>query len=469
MGNAVLIIEDEATIAKNINTYLTRSGFEVRVAGSAEEGIRQIDVFKPDAILLDFNLPGMNGLEALGKLKALAPGVHIIMFTGHGNVELAVEAMKAGAYDFLTKPISLGKLKILLDRALGEERIEQALSYFIEKDKKEYGLDTLIGESEPMRALKEMIGRLLDAEHNLKDADAPAVLVTGETGSGKEVVARALHYNGPRRTKPFVEINCASIPQQLLESELFGHERGSFTDAKERKLGLVETADGGTLFLDEIGDMDLGLQAKLLKLLEEKTVRRIGSLRDQKVNVRIVAATHRPLEKLVREGKFRSDLFFRLRIVHLTVPPLRERGSDILLLARHFLHLHGARYGRQGLSMSPELERKMAAHRWPGNVRELRNVIEQAVLLSRGDVIGTENVNLVASASLESEGAPESPEGAAFEIPGGGIQLEDVERGLLLKALEKTDWNVTRAAKLLGLSRDTLRYRIEKFGLSQAH
>jgi DNA-binding NtrC family response regulator len=469
MGNAVLIIEDEATIAKNINTYLTRSGFEVRVASSAEDGIRQIDVFRPDAILLDFNLPGMNGLEALGKLKALAPGVHVIMFTGHANVELAVEAMKAGAYDFLTKPISLGKLKILLDRALGEEKIEQALSYFIEKEKKEYGLDTLIGDSEPMRALKDTIERLLDAEHSLKDADAPAVLVTGETGSGKEVVARALHYNGPRRTKPFVEINCASIPAQLLESELFGHERGSFTDAKERKLGLVETADGGTLFLDEIGDMDLGLQAKLLKLLEEKTVRRIGSLRDQKVNVRIVAATHRPLEKLVREGKFRSDLFFRLRIVHLAVPPLRDRGSDIPLLARYFLHLHGARYGRQNLVFSPELERKLAAHRWTGNVRELRNVIEQAVLLSRSEVIGTDNVNLVSTAALHAEEADETAAGAGFDIPGGGIHLEDVERGLLLKALEKTDWNVTRAARLLGLSRDTLRYRIEKFGLTQAH
>ena len=472
MGQAVLIVEDEATIAKNINIYLMRHGFEVRVATTAEEGLGQLDDFKPDAVLLDFNLPGMNGLEALAKLKTLAPGVHVIMITGQGNVELAVEAMKAGAYDFLTKPISLGKLKILLERAIGEERIESTLSYFLEKDKKQYGLDTLIGESESMLALKDTMRRLLDAEHSLQDADAPAVLVTGETGSGKEVVARALHYNGPRRDKPFVEINCASIPQQLLESELFGHERGSFTDAKERKLGLVETADGGTLFLDEIGDMDLGLQAKLLKLLEEKLVRRIGSLRDQKVNVRIVAATHRPLERLVREGKFRSDLFFRLRIVHLNVPPLRERDGDILLLARHFLKVHGSRYGRAGLSFTPAAERLLANHRWSGNVRELRNVIEQAVLLSRGEVIDAEQMNLCAPLALQSEEREMQEDyeaSASYEIPGEGIQLEDVERGLLLKALQKTDWNVTRAAKLLGLSRDTLRYRIEKFGLSQAH
>jgi DNA-binding NtrC family response regulator len=465
MTLAVLIIEDEATIAKNINIYLARNGFDVRVAGSAEDGLAQLDVFKPDAVVLDFNLPGMNGLDALGRLRELAPGVPVIMITGHGNVELAVEAMKAGAYDFLTKPISLGKLKLLLERVQGEERIENTLSYFIEREKKQFVLDTLLGDSEPMRNLKAMIERLLDAEHNLQDADAPAVLITGETGSGKEVVARAVHYHGPRREKPFVEINCASIPAQLLESELFGHERGSFTDAKERKLGLVETAHGGTLFLDEIGDMDLGLQAKLLKLLEEKTVRRIGSLRDQKVNVRIVAATHRPLEQLVREGKFRSDLFFRLRIVHLNVPPLRERGEDILLLARHFLKLHGTRYGRPGLRLSPAAEQALARHRWPGNVRELRNIIEQSVLMSRGELIEPDHLNLVSSLSGPEEAGREEFD-AKFDLPGEGIQLESVERGLLLKALQKTDWNVTRAAKLLGLSRDTLRYRIEKFGLT---
>jgi transcriptional regulator with PAS, ATPase and Fis domain len=276
-----------------------------------------------------------------------------------------------------------------------------------------------------------------------------------------------LHFNGPRRQKPFVEINCASIPAQLLESELFGHERGSFTDAKERKLGLVETADGGTLFLDEIGDMDLALQAKLLKLLEEKTVRRIGSLRDEKVNVRIVAATHRPLEQLVREGKFRSDLFFRLRIIHLNVPPLRERGDDILMLARHFLRIHGGRYGRPTLSLSPEIERVLVRHRWTGNVRELRNVIEQAVLMSPTDIIEPTHLNLAPSTAPHGgEGGEGQHGGELFDVTGDGMQLEDVERGMLLKALEKTNWNVTQAAKLLGVSRDTLRYRIEKFRLS---
>jgi DNA-binding NtrC family response regulator len=470
MGHAVLIIESDAGIAKTINSYLVRHGFEVRTVPTAEAGLKQIDAFKPDAILLDLDLPGMNGLETLGKLRRLAPDVRVTVITGRGNVEPAVEALKAGACDFLTKPVSLGKLKIALERSLGEERIEQTLDHFSDKIEKRHGLDLLLGKCEPIRALKATIVRLLEAEANLQDGDSPAVLVTGETGTGKEVVARAIHYNGPRRGKPFVEINCATIPQQLLESELFGHERGSFTDAKERKLGLVETADGGTLFLDEIGDMDLGLQAKLIKLLEEKTVRRIGSLRDQRVDVRIIAATHRPLEQLVREGKFRSDLFFRLRIVHLDVPPLRDRGQDILLLARHFLRLHGARYGRDALSLAPGAERALAAHRWPGNVRELRNVMEQAALLTQDDVIDAEHLHLASALTdLGDAQRAAEPREAGFDLPGGGIQFEEVERNLLLQALQKTDWNVTRAARQLGLSRDTLRYRIAKFGLSPAH
>jgi two-component system, NtrC family, response regulator AtoC len=262
--------------------------------------------------------------------------------------------------------------------------------------------------------------------------------------------------------RPFVEINCTAIPAQLLESELFGHERGAFTDARERKLGLVETAEGGTLFLDEIGDMDLALQSKLLKLLEERSVRRVGSLRDQKVNVRIITATHRSPEALVHAGSFRSDLFFRLRIVQLHVPPLRERGGDILLLARHFLATHGARYNKANLRLSPTVERLLVAHRWPGNVRELRNVIEQAVLLAQGELIDADQLNL--SAVLGPE--PADAAAAAPRAEQDNLRLDKVERDLLLKALETAEWNVTRAAKLLGVSRDTLRYRMEKFQLS---
>jgi DNA-binding NtrC family response regulator len=366
--------------------------------------------------------------------------------------------MKAGAYDFLTKPVPLAKLRILLERAMGQERQAQALSYYRRKEAAQGGLDALIGESPPMQQLKGRIAQLLQAEQNLRDADAPAVLITGETGTGKELVARALHFAGPRREQPFVEINCAAIPAQLLESELFGHERGAFTDARERKMGLVETAAGGTLFLDEIGDLDLGLQAKLLKLLEEKTVRRLGGLRDQKVDVRIVAATHRSLEEQVRAERFRADLYYRLRIVELKVPPLRARGDDVLVLARRFLDTHAARYGRGPLVLAREAEDLLRRHRWPGNVRELRNLMEQAVLLSSGDVLRAEDLHLSPLPLEEEPGRP-------GERPEAGMRLEDAERSLLVSALQKTGYNVTQAARLLGITRDTLRYRMEKYGL----
>jgi len=462
MPHAILIVEDEATLARNIKTYLQRNGYEAEIAASAEDGLARLDGFKPDALLLDLRLPGIDGLAALPRFRAADRKLSIIMITGHGTVETAVEAMKAGAYDFLTKPLSLSKLKLLLEKALGDQRREQALSYHQRRAGEHSGIGNLLGESEPMRALKRKVVQVIEAERQLTDADAPAVLITGETGAGKEVVARTLHFSGTRSDHPFVEINCAAIPGQLLESELFGHERGAFTDARERKLGLVETAEGGTLFLDEIGDMDLALQAKLLKLLEEKTVRRIGSLRDQKVNVRIIAATHRPLESLVQEGRFRSDLYFRLRIVELAVPPLRARGGDILLLAQHFLAVHGRRYNKADLRLSPAVTQLLTAHRWPGNVRELRNAIEQAVLLAPGALIDSADLSLSSVA-----GAPPSPPAdAAPEARPESSRLDQAERELLLQALQTTQWNVTRAAKFLGISRDTLRYRMEKFQLT---
>jgi DNA-binding NtrC family response regulator len=463
---AVLVVEDEATLARNIKTYLQRNGYDAETAGSAEEGLAAFDRFKPDAVVLDLRLPGMDGLAALARLRASDPSLVVIMLTGHGSVETAVEAMKAGAYDFLTKPVSLSKLTLLLEKALGEARREETLHYHERRQASHAGLENLLGESEPMRALKSRLAQVIEAEMHLTDTDAPAVLVTGETGVGKEVVARALHYSGRRADKPFVEINCASIPAQLLESELFGHERGAFTDARERKLGLVETAAGGTLFLDEIGDMDLGLQAKLLKLLEEKSVRRVGSLRDQKVDVRIVAATHRPLETLVKEQRFRSDLYFRLRVVELAVPPLRERGADILLLARHFLAVHGARYGKPGLRLSPATERALAAHCWPGNVRELRNDVEQAVLLAAGPTLELEPARLSPVSSAPPPPAAAQSAAVAVDAAPESSRLDRAERALMLESLETTQWNVSRAARLLGVSRDTMRYRMEKFRLA---
>ena len=465
ISHAVLVIEDEAVLAKNILIYLERHGYEVHLAQSAEEGLALLDSVRPDAVVLDFNLPGINGLEALARIRAFDAGIHVLMLTGHGSVEMAVDAMKAGAFDFLTKPVALGKLRLLLDKAMGQTRRDSALNYYQKRDAQIATLDALLGESGPMRALKQTIAQLMQAEAQMRDADAPAVLVLGETGTGKELVARALHFNGLRRDKPFVELNCAALPAQLLESELFGHERGAFTDARERKLGLVETAEGGTLFLDEIGDMDIALQGKLLKLLEEKTVRRIGSLREQRVDVRIVAATHRPLEVLVREGRFRADLYFRLSVVQVRLPPLRERGDDILLLARHFLRHHAARYGKPLPALAACAEAALLNHSWPGNVRELRNVIEQAVLLHAGGVIEARQLALSQLGSV----LPAAPQRGASPVgsPASPADrtLPEIERQALVNALQLSDGNVTRAARELGISRDTLRYRIEKHGL----
>ena len=456
MAKAILVIEDEVVLAKNIAVYLERSGYEVRIAESAEVGLGLLEDFRPDAVVLDFTLPGLDGLQALARIVAFDAAVRTVMITGHGNVDIAVQAMKAGACDFLTKPVALSKLRLVLEKAFGDSRRERTLAYYQQRDAENAGVGGLLGDSPPMRALKNKLQQLLRAESSLRDGDAPAVLVLGETGSGKEVVARALHFNGPRRGRPFVELNCAALPAQLLESELFGHERGAFTDARERKLGLVETAEGGTLFLDEIGDMDLALQAKLLKLLEDKMVRRVGSLREQKVDVRIIAATHRPLEALVAAHTFRADLYYRLRVVQFELPPLRVRGADIMLLAQHFLQQHAERYGMPTPLLGDSAAQALVQHPWPGNVRELRNSLEQAVLLHRGQVIEADHLSL---SWIEP-----SPESVA--APGEAATLPELERQALLQALERNAWNVTRAARELGISRDTLRYRIEKFSLN---
>ncbi len=464
MAKHVLVIEDESVLAKNIAIYLERSGFEVHLAASAEEGFLAMEETRPDAIVLDFNLPGLDGMTALARIRDADPGIPVVMMTGHGNVEMAVQAMRAGAHDFLTKPVALSKLRLVLEKAFGQTRQDLALDYYKRRDAQSTGIDELIGDSAPMLALKQRMAQLRQAELQMSESGAPAVLVLGETGSGKEVVARALHSGGARRDKPFVELNCAAIPAQLLESELFGHERGAFTDAREKKVGLVETAEGGTLFLDEIGDMDIALQSKLLKLLEEKVIRRLGSVREQSVDVRIVAATHRPLEELVREGRFRADLYYRLCVVQLHLPALRERGGDILTLARHFLRSHAVRYGKSPPALTVEAEKALMAHPWPGNVRELRNVLEQAVLLGVGAVIDAQHMAL--PQAVRATPAASAPGPASQAAPSSPATLVEVERAALVQALDRTGWNVSRAARLLGVTRDTLRYRIDKHGLS---
>jgi two-component system, NtrC family, response regulator AtoC len=463
----VMLVEDDETLADNIRTWLAKHGWEVSVFHNVDAALAQLEAVRPDVIVADYMLPGRTGLELVREVAALDAQIKIVMATGHGDVQLAVEAMRAGAYDYVVKPLVLAELGLLLDRAMDAARMEKRLSFYRSNQARGSGVDSLLGESAPMQATRARIRQVLEAEAALTDGMLPPVLVTGETGTGKELAARALHFDGMRREGPFVEINCSSLPLQLLESELFGHERGAFTDAKERKVGLVEAAEGGTLFLDEIGEVDLAIQAKLLKLLEERSVRRVGSTRERKVDVRIVSATNQDLERMVREGRFRSDLFFRLRIVTLHMPPLRERREDVLPLARHFVALHGRRYGKKSLRLAPEVEQALLAHAWPGNVRELQNMLEQTVLLAQDNTIRLEDITLT-RAFREADmpvhaSADELPQGVAA----GSMNLTDMERHMVRHVLERNGWNVSRAAMELGITRDKLRTRMDRYRITR--
>ena len=468
MTKSVLIVEDDEILANNIRVYLQRDGWEVAVSSSVERALTMLETVRPDVVVTDYMLPGKNGLDLLREVIAMDPQIKVVMVTGEGSIQVAVDAIRMGAHDYVGKPVVLAELKLLLERALDAVRVEKTLSFYRSNQARGSGVEALLGESQPIRRMKDTIYQIIETESRIADGELPTVLITGETGTGKELVARALHFDGLRREGPFVEVNCASIPYTLMETELFGHERGAFSDAKERKMGLVEAAEGGTLFLDEIGEVDFSMQAKLLKLLEERMVRRIGSVRERKVNVRIVAATNQDLEKMVREGRFRADLYFRLRIITLHIAPLREREKDVLLLARYFLAFYGRRYGKKDLEFTREAEAMLLQHAWPGNVRELRNALDQTVLLTRERLIPVESLAIYAPLQNEDDTSLPAQSGAAIAAQNQGATLADVEREMVTQTLEKTDWNVSKAARILGLSRDMLRTRMEKYGLMRA-
>lgn len=471
MPNTILIVDDDSQLSDNIRLYLERYDWETHVEYSAEAGLKKLKTLHPDILLTDHMMPGMTGIDLIKQVQEIDPQIKIVMLTGEGSLQVAIDAMKAGASDYLGKPVSLAELKVVLDKTLGQAQMEKTLSVYQRRESKGISLEAIIGESAPTAAVKTKVRQILDAEQLIKGSELPPILINGETGTGKELLARALHFDGVRKGKPFIEINCASLPTNLLESELFGHEKGAFTDAKESRVGLVEAADGGTLFLDEIGEIDLALQAKLLTLLEQKTVRRIGSVRERKVNIRIISATNQDLEKMVREGRFRSDLYFRLRVITLSTAPLRTTGQDILRIAEFYLQLHARHYGKKNLYFTPAAEQLLLAYSWPGNVRELRNTLEQTVLLASGQAIDVDQIsispNLVNGAGVIIERRnvvpciaqkPQFLEKIATDI-------SDVNQDLLKKTLEITGWNVSKSAKLLGLTRDMMRYRIEKYGL----
>ena len=386
MGYAVLFVDDEETLARNIASFLALAGFETHLASSVAQAVAAHEKFAPDVTLLDLRLPDGDGLQVLKAIRERVPDHPVIMMTAFGDVETAVEAMKAGAYDFLRKPLSVSEVQTQIEMTLDSERKQAAIRQLAARQG-QIGLDVIIGKSPPMLELKDNIARLVAAEKSMRNGAAPSVLITGETGTGKELVARAIHLAGDRAEGPFIEINCAALLLELVESELFGHERGAFTDARERQIGLIEAADGGTLFLDEIGEMDLGTQAKILKVMEDRIVRRVGETRGRAVDVRFLAATNRDPAAAVAAGVFREDLLYRLSVARFELPPLRARGDDILLLADVFLQTLARRYGQTLPRLTKAARQRLVDHSWPGNVRELKNTLERAMLFAGGPEI----------------------------------------------------------------------------------
>ncbi|MBZ0168330.1 response regulator in two-component reguatory system, sigma54 dependent transcriptional regulator [Candidatus Methylomirabilis lanthanidiphila] len=460
--STLLIVDDERTLARSIKLFMAEQGYEAEVAENGDKALELLDRLRPDLVFLDVCLPGQSGMELLGRIKEFDRNIAVIMMTAYGSIEGAVEAVKLGAFDYIKKPVDLDELKLLADRACESARLRQELSYYRERDVRERPYMGIIGKCEAMREIVTRIRQIAALE------DSPPILITGETGTGKGLVARTLHRHSRRASRAFIEINCTALPATLMEAELFGYERGAFTDAKESKMGLFEAADGGFLYLDEVGDTELSLQGKLLRAVEERVIRRIGGLRDRRVDVTIVAATHRDLETEVRAGRFRKDLYYRLAVITIDLPPLRERGEDILLLAAHFLETLNAKYGKAVRAIDDRAARTLIEYPWPGNIRELSHVIERAVLWSRGDRLSVDQLSL-APAPPSTPPAPMPTAGLAHgALPQEGIDLAAWERSLVEQALRDSGGNQTKAAKLLRLSRDTLRYRLKKFGLSRS-
>jgi len=443
----LLIVDDEKNMRTVLRRALSAEGYEVFEAATGKEALDVLTDVMPDLIVMDQKMPEMDGLTALKKVKRLLPSLPVVILTAHGNVQSAVEAVRAGATEYLTKPFDLDELKLVVSKALGVRDLFREVDTLRAELKREYDLATIVGQSDQMRDIYDVVKKVATTN--------ATVMVYGESGTGKELVARAVHEYSRRSKKPFIQVSCAALPETLLESELFGYEKGAFTGANTAKKGRFELADGGTLFLDEIGDISPAIQVKLLRVLQEKTFEHLGGTKTIKVDVRIVGATNRDLQEAIADGTFREDLYYRLNVVPITVPPLRDRKEDIPLLVAHFLEKLGSKR-----KMSKEAMARLVGYGWPGNIRELENTIERAVILGSGDVILPEHL----PAELRAEPAPGGPP-VPIELPSEGIVLEKLEKDLLEQALRRAGSNQTKAAKLLGISRHELLYRMEKFGL----
>ncbi|GAO03733.1 sigma-54 dependent transcriptional regulator [Anaeromyxobacter sp. PSR-1] len=453
----ILVVDDEKLIRWSVAERLQRGGYEVLSAESGEQALEMVAATPPDVMLLDVRLPGIDGVQTLQRALSLHPEVAVLMMSAHSTVDIAVEAMKHGAIDFLVKPFPFQQLDEAVERALANARTRRQIATLTSDKRGASAVEAVVGSSAAMEQVRSMISRLAGS-------DTTTVLIEGESGSGKEVVARAIHFRSGRADKPILQVNCAALPEHLLESELFGHERGAFTDAHTQKRGLFETAEGGSVMLDEIGDLPPGGQAKLLRMLENKTFRRVGGVQELRADVRVIAATNVNLEERVAEGRFRADLFFRLNVVRIVVPPLREHLDDVPTLTAHFVARFNQEMKRQVKGVAPAAMELLKAYHWPGNVRELRNVIERAFILHAGaDEIRPEH--LPPELRKATPGA-KRPEKLVPQVTGEGLVLDDVERKLIAEAMERASGNQSKAARLLGVSRDTLRYRLKKHGMA---
>jgi two-component system, NtrC family, response regulator len=449
----ILVVEDDESLRRVTQAQLEKCGYQTAVATDVNEALELLEKEPRELVITDLNLPGMSGLDLLKRVRTEYPETTVVVVTAYGTIETAVEAMKAGAYDYIAKPVHPDELRALVSRVLERHRLIEEVRVLRSSLDQKYGFENIVGRS---TALLEV----LDSASRVAHTDA-TVLILGETGTGKELLAKAIHFNSLRRERPFVTINCGAIPAELLESELFGHVKGSFTGAMNHKKGKVEMADGGTLFLDEIGEMSLDLQVRVLRLLQEREIEKVGATSLIRVDVRIIAATHRNLEALVAEEKFREDLYYRLAVIPISLPPLRERAGDITELVHQFFERSKLKHNRPDLTLPASLMPYMVNYRWPGNVRELENVIERLVLLSRGEEVAVGDLPPVLR---RGQAAVET---AAPVAASSAVGLKAVERDLILQALRDSNWNQTKAARQLAISRKTLLYRMAKHGIAK--